>query len=108
MVSEFSFWREYHVENIPPLAVDQLNKIFDVLGICSPSSLSFLPHRHCFVGTPNEYVIKRISSEKVCPRNKIIGLLISLLQAQAYVRSLPKKRKVAFEKLIPNADPQGK
>lgn len=42
------------------------------------------------LGTPDESVLKRIGSEK----------------AQAYVRSLPLRKKVPFEKLMPSADPQ--
>ncbi|KAG6866568.1 hypothetical protein C0991_002053 [Blastosporella zonata] len=42
------------------------------------------------LGTPDETVIKKIGSEK----------------AQAYVRSLPFKRKVSFRKILPAADPQ--
>ncbi|KAL1679782.1 kinase-like protein, partial [Schizophyllum commune] len=52
--------------------VDQLNKILDVLG------------------SPDEFVISRIGSEK----------------AQAYVRSLPYKPRVPFNKVIPSADSQ--
>ncbi|KAI0322798.1 kinase-like domain-containing protein [Amylostereum chailletii] len=43
-----------------------------------------------FVGTPSEAVLKRIGSEK----------------AQAYVRTLPIRKKTALTKIIPNADPQ--
>ncbi|KAL1686434.1 kinase-like protein, partial [Schizophyllum commune] len=53
-------------------SVDQLNKILDVLG------------------SPDEFVISRIGSEK----------------AQAYVRSLPYKPRVPFNKVIPSADSQ--
>ncbi|KAJ2970374.1 hypothetical protein NUW54_g12742 [Trametes sanguinea] len=42
------------------------------------------------LGTPDDAVVSRIASPK----------------AQAYMRSLPLKRKVPFEKLIPTADPQ--
>ncbi|KAJ3796519.1 CMGC/MAPK protein kinase [Lentinula aff. detonsa] len=52
--------------------VDQLNKILNVLG------------------TPDDAVIRKISSEK----------------AQAYVRSLPLKRTVPLKKIIPHADNQ--
>ncbi|TRM60726.1 kinase-like domain-containing protein [Schizophyllum amplum] len=53
-------------------SVDQLNKILDVLG------------------SPHEFVISRIGSDK----------------AQAYVRSLPHKPIVPFSKVIPSADSQ--
>ncbi|OSD05535.1 kinase-like protein [Trametes coccinea BRFM310] len=42
------------------------------------------------LGTPDDAVVSRIASPK----------------AQAYMRSLPLKKKVPFEKLIPTADPQ--
>ncbi|TFY81907.1 hypothetical protein EWM64_g2113 [Hericium alpestre] len=42
------------------------------------------------LGTPEESVIKRIGTER----------------AQAYVRSLPFKKKVPFKKILPNADAQ--
>ncbi|KAI9464270.1 kinase-like protein [Russula earlei] len=42
-------------------------------------------------GTPNHDTLKRVASER----------------AQAYVRSLPIRKKVPFKKLIPHADPQG-
>ncbi|KAI0675526.1 kinase-like protein [Trametes maxima] len=42
------------------------------------------------LGTPDDAVISRIASPK----------------AQAYIRSLPLKKRVPFEKLIPTADPQ--
>ncbi|RPD64429.1 kinase-like protein [Lentinus tigrinus ALCF2SS1-7] len=42
------------------------------------------------VGTPDNEVVTRIASPK----------------AQAYLRSLPYKKRVPFEKLIPTADPQ--
>ncbi|KAF9453570.1 Pkinase-domain-containing protein [Macrolepiota fuliginosa MF-IS2] len=42
------------------------------------------------LGTPEEHIIKKIGSDK----------------AQAYVRSLPIKKTVPFQKLMPNADPQ--
>ncbi|KNZ74638.1 Mitogen-activated protein kinase SLT2/MPK1 [Termitomyces sp. J132] len=56
--------------------VDQLNKVLDVLG------------------TPDEGVIRKIDSNT------------DVSQAQAYVRSLPFKRKVPFRKILPAADPQ--
>ncbi|KAI0741938.1 kinase-like domain-containing protein [Daedaleopsis nitida] len=55
-----------------PFAVDQLNKILDV------------------IGTPDDDVITRLASPK----------------AAAYLRSLPYKRRVPFEKLMPTAEPQ--
>ncbi|KAF9269016.1 Pkinase-domain-containing protein [Marasmius fiardii PR-910] len=42
------------------------------------------------LGTPDDDVIKKIGSEK----------------AQAYVRSLPLKKKIPFKKFIPQGDPQ--
>lgn len=42
------------------------------------------------LGSPSESVIKKIGSDK----------------AQAYVRSLPVKKTVAFTKILPSADPQ--
>ncbi|KAG6821192.1 hypothetical protein H0H93_004012 [Arthromyces matolae] len=42
------------------------------------------------LGTPEEKVMKKIGSEK----------------AQAYVRSLPVKKKIPFRKILPAADPQ--
>ncbi|KAI0270973.1 kinase-like domain-containing protein, partial [Russula aff. rugulosa BPL654] len=42
------------------------------------------------LGTPSNEVLKRVASER----------------AQAYVRSLPIRKKVSFKKLIPHADPQ--
>ncbi|KAG6886224.1 hypothetical protein C0993_010786 [Termitomyces sp. T159_Od127] len=60
-----------------PMEVDQLNKVLDVLG------------------TPDEGVIKKIGSEKT-----------KASQAQAYVRSLPFKRKIPFPKILPAADRQ--
>ncbi|KAJ7583293.1 kinase-like protein [Mycena floridula] len=42
------------------------------------------------LGTPEDRIIQKIGSDK----------------AQAYVRSLPIKKKVPFSKLIPHADPQ--
>ncbi|EJD07617.1 kinase-like protein [Fomitiporia mediterranea MF3/22] len=42
------------------------------------------------LGTPEESVLTRIGSEK----------------AQAYVRSLPRRKTVPFSKIIPHADPQ--
>lgn len=42
------------------------------------------------LGTPDENVIKKIGSEK----------------AQAYVRSLPRKRRIPFKKILPAADLQ--
>lgn len=44
-----------------------------------------------FEGTPDSTVIRKIGSPK----------------AQAYVRSLPVKKAVPFQKLMPLADPQG-
>ncbi|KAH9074730.1 kinase-like domain-containing protein [Lactarius deliciosus] len=42
------------------------------------------------LGTPSNDILRRVASER----------------AQAYVRSLPVRRKVSFKKLIPQADPQ--
>ena len=33
--------------------------------------------------------------------------MLTALQAQAYIRSLPKRKPVSFEKLFPDADAQG-
>lgn len=42
------------------------------------------------LGSPSEFVVKKVGSDK----------------AQAYVRSLPVKKTVAFTKILPSADPQ--
>jgi len=42
------------------------------------------------LGTPSNDILKRVASER----------------AQAYVRSLPIRRRISFKKLIPHADPQ--
>ncbi|OBZ73830.1 Mitogen-activated protein kinase SLT2/MPK1, partial [Grifola frondosa] len=69
--------------------VDQLNKILDVLG------------------TPNEEVIGRIASQKVCFVGRDLwSILIDIMQAQAYLRSLPFKKIVPFSKILPTADLQ--
>ena len=94
------------------LTVDQLNKILDVVGQSEgirgnvPSFLTYAP-----TGTPDDEVITRVASPKVSP----LTLLESAswhhscgIQAQAYLRSLPYKKRVPFEKLIPTADPQGR
>ena len=33
--------------------------------------------------------------------------VLTMLQAQAYIRSLPKRKPTSFEKLFPDADAQG-
>ena len=58
------------------------------------------------VGTPEERVIQSISSEKV-RRPCLFRSPSHLNQAQAYVRTLPIKKRVPFMKLMPAADSQG-
>jgi hypothetical protein len=52
--------------------------------------------------------MRKIGSEKVSCASRVVKHVdMNGLQAQAYVRSLPFKKKVPFEKVIPTADPSG-
>ena len=89
--------------------MDQLNKIIDILGTPPPSvSLAALitgwfryPKRR------DDYKSREPKGSEEIWNITPAPTVLTALQAQAYIRSLPRRKPTPFDKLFPDADAQG-
>lgn len=88
--------------------MDQLNKIIDILGKLSSSiGASFVMLIMDYVRYPKRGDDHKSREPKGLPKIPLPGILLTVLQAQAYIRSLPYRKPMPFDKLFPDADEQG-
>ena len=90
--------------------MDQLNKIIDILGKFLSPSVSFV----VFIVNRDRYPKRgddhKSREPKGLEKMRTIppaATVLTTLQAQAYIRSLPRREPASFEKLFPDADAQG-
>ena len=90
--------------------MDQLNKIIDILGNLSTLRCVIVVLIYAPVQVPQarrrsrEWGVQRFGGLRIIPPDEF---LLTLLQAQDYIRSLPRREPTPFEKLFKGVDAQG-
>ena len=90
--------------------MDQLNKIIDILGNHIPlvvPSVALMMDWCRYPKRRDDYKSRKPKGSEEIWAITPAPTMLTALQAQAYIRSLPKRKPVSFEKLFPATDPQG-
>lgn len=90
--------------------MDQLNKIIDILGkFLSLSVPLVVLIINCgrYPKRGDDYKSREPKGLEKMRTIPAAATVLTTLQAQAYVRSLPKREPASFKKLFPDADAQG-
>ena len=90
--------------------MDQLNKIIDILGnlpFITALSAALITGWFRYPKRGDDYKSREPKGSEEIWDITPAPTVLTALQAQAYIRSLPRRKPASFEKLFPAADAQG-